>query len=45
VNPHLNVELRTIPRTIRAKNWEIRRAFALAHPVHSSPDGGQAHDD
>jgi poly(hydroxyalkanoate) granule-associated protein len=34
VNPHLNVDLRTIPETIRATIARNPRAFALAHPLH-----------
>jgi hypothetical protein len=45
VNPHLNVELRTIPQNDSRENCEIRRALALAHRVHLSADGGQVHDD
>jgi hypothetical protein len=45
VNPHLNVEQRTIPQNDSRENCEIRRSPALAHPVHSSADGGQVHDD
>jgi membrane fusion protein (multidrug efflux system) len=34
VNPHLNVELRAIPKAIRAKTARSARAFPLAHLVH-----------